>query len=112
MDVAELEKRLAEDEDAEVSLAQRSAETPEDFWSPVTGPISGGSVDDYGTIQPVPDHDGTECLKWDDSLWTHADHFKVRWSSISEHFYPPVHAAGRSSRRFPIFSSIWHELEE
>lgn len=32
----------------------------------------------YGLISPIPDHDGTECLKWDPSLWSHADHFKVR----------------------------------
>ena len=31
----------------------------------------------YGLISPIPDHDGTECLKWDPSLWSHADHFKV-----------------------------------
>jgi hypothetical protein len=23
-------------------------------------------------------HTHTECLKWDDTLWTHADHFRVR----------------------------------
>jgi hypothetical protein len=34
-------------------------------------------IEQYGAIQPVPQHDGTECLKWDDSLWSHADHFKV-----------------------------------
>jgi hypothetical protein len=34
-------------------------------------------VEQYGAIQPVPQHDGTECLKWDDSLWGHAEHFKV-----------------------------------
>jgi len=34
-------------------------------------------VDDYGAITPVPDHDGTACFKWDDTLWAKADHFKV-----------------------------------
>jgi len=76
--VEELQMRLAEGEDAEAAQAHQGTDSPEDFWSPVTGPIGAGSVDDYGPIQPVPDHDGTECLKWDDSLWSHADHFKVR----------------------------------
>lgn len=35
-------------------------------------------VDEYGAITPVPAHDGTECFKFDDTLWTKADHFKVR----------------------------------
>lgn len=38
----------------------------------------GVSVQVYGDIKPVPSHDGTECLKFDDTLWSHADHFKVR----------------------------------
>ena len=77
MDVAELEKRLEEGEEAESAQAQPQADNPEDFWSPVSAPIPAGAVDDYGALQPVPAHDGTECLKWDDSLWSHADHFKV-----------------------------------
>lgn len=36
-----------------------------------------------GQISPVPDHDGTECLKWDPSLWSHADHFKVCQTMIT-----------------------------
>ena len=35
-------------------------------------------MEQHGAISPVPSHDGTECLKWDDSLWSHKDHFKVR----------------------------------
>lgn len=35
-------------------------------------------VEPYGLPSPIPEHDGTECLKWDPSLWSHADHFKVR----------------------------------
>ncbi len=77
MDVAELEKRLEEGEQAESTQAQQEADNAEDFWSPVAAPLSAGGVDDYGALQPVPAHDGTECLKWDDSLWSHADHFKV-----------------------------------
>ncbi len=82
MDVAELEKRLEEGEQAESTQAQQEADNAEDFWSPVSAPLSVGSVDDYGALQPVPAHDGTECLKWDDSLWSHADHFKVCCSAI------------------------------
>ena len=33
--------------------------------------------DEYGAITPVPNHDGTACFKWDDTLWAKADHFKV-----------------------------------
>ncbi|CAL5225794.1 g8569 [Coccomyxa viridis] len=80
VDVAELEKRLEEGEQAESTQAQQEADNAEDFWSPVSAPLSVGSVDDYGALQPVPAHDGTECLKWDDSLWSHADHFKYRWN--------------------------------
>lgn len=32
----------------------------------------------YGDVKPVPSHDGTECMKFDDTLRSHADHFKVR----------------------------------
>lgn len=79
--MAELEKRLEEGEEAESAQAQQGADTPEDFWSPVSAPLSVGAVDDYGALQPAPAHDGTECLKWDDSLWSHADHFKVPCSA-------------------------------
>lgn len=33
----------------------------------------------YGKISPVPDHDGTECFRWDDTLWAKANHFRYRW---------------------------------
>ena len=77
VDVTQLEQKLAEEDDKGDAIAQREVDTPEDYWSPVSDPISVGNVDEYGSIQPVPQHDGTECLKWDDSLWSHADHFKV-----------------------------------
>jgi 1,4-alpha-glucan branching enzyme len=85
VDLTELERRLTEGEEAEAAQAQHEADNPEDFWSPVSDPLPPGtdSVDHYGTIQPVPAHDGTECLKWDDSLWSHADHFKVRRAAIT-----------------------------
>lgn len=39
---------------------------------------AGAFVEQHGAISPVPSHDGTECLKWDESLGSHKDHFKVR----------------------------------
>lgn len=53
---------------------------PEDYWSPLQHVPAGHLMQDvHGDISPVPAHDGTECLKWDPSLWSHADHFKYRW---------------------------------
>ena len=53
---------------------------PEDFWSPaVEVPDGVEYVDEYGAISPVPDHDGTACFKWDETLWAKADHFRVSW---------------------------------
>ena len=76
VDVNELEQKLVEEDEGDAK-AQQEVDNPEDYWSPVSDPIRAGNVDEYGLIQPVPQHDGTECLKWDDSLWSHADHFKV-----------------------------------
>lgn len=57
---------------------------PEDFWSPSID-VPNGFVyeDEYGKVSPIPGHDGTECLKWDETLWSHADHFRVRTQSSS-----------------------------
>jgi hypothetical protein len=33
--------------------------------------------EEYGSISKVPDHDGTDCFKWDQTLWSHEAHFKV-----------------------------------
>ena len=76
VDVKELEQKLAEADEGDATV-QQGVDSPEDYWSPVSDPIRAGNVDEYGSIQPVPQHDGTECLKWDDSLRSHADHFKV-----------------------------------
>ncbi|DBB05355.1 TPA: hypothetical protein ACH3X3_010575 [Trebouxia sp. C0006] len=55
--------------------------SPEDYWTPLRPPPSTGEYkDQYGALSPVPQHDGTECLKTDDTLWTHAEHFKYRWN--------------------------------
>ena len=52
-------------------------DNPGDYWTP-QGEDQHGELDEkLGALSPIPTHDGTECLKWDDSLWSHADHFKV-----------------------------------
>lgn len=62
---------------------------PQDFWSPsVSVPEGQAFVEQYGLLSPIPDHDGTECLKWDPTLWSHADHFKYRW-----HVFKSIRAA-------------------
>eukprot|EP00889_Picochlorum_renovo_P000037 jgi/Picre1/27067/NNA_000037.t1 len=62
-------------------VAQEEAKTLEDFWSPIQQPAPGGEfVEEHGLMSPVPEHDGTACLQWDDSLWSHADHFRYRWN--------------------------------
>ena len=48
---------------------------------PSQGEDVGELKEQTGKIAPLPEHDGTDCLKWDDSLWSHADHFKVCWVS-------------------------------
>lgn len=53
-------------------------QTYEDFWTPQVAPAPGGEfVEEYGPIRPLPEHDGTDCLKWDNTLWSHGEHFKV-----------------------------------
>jgi len=66
--------------------AEASPAVPEDSWMPGV-PDPGYGVTDLPAdwdapqaLPPVPDHDGTECLKFDDTLWSHADHFRYRWS--------------------------------
>jgi hypothetical protein len=54
---------------------------PEDFWSPsIEVPAGYAYVDEYGKISPIPAHDGTECFKWDNTLWAKQDHFRVSGS--------------------------------
>ena len=53
-------------------------DNPGDYWTPQGKDQGGEWHEQLGALSPFPDHDGTECLKWDDSLWSHADHFKVR----------------------------------
>ena len=56
---------------------------PEDFWSPtivLPAEYDTGFVEPYGSISPIPAHNGTDCFKWDDYLWDSAEHFKYRWN--------------------------------
>lgn len=81
--IQELESSLS-DANVPIPLGSSSANLdpsnlqPEDFWSPCID-VPPGFVyeDEYGPVTPVPGHDGTECLKWDETLWSHADHFRV-----------------------------------
>lgn len=58
-----------------------SDEVAVQVWSPECPPAPGGYFNEqYGAVAPIPDHDGTACFKWDDSLWSHADHFRYRWN--------------------------------
>lgn len=60
------------------AVVDPSALQPEDFWSPaIEVPPGFGYQEEYGPITPVPNHDGTECLQWDNTLWAKGDHFKV-----------------------------------
>ncbi|KAL4441059.1 hypothetical protein ABPG77_010490 [Micractinium sp. CCAP 211/92] len=93
--VADLESQLAGagvDVPPAHAAAAATAEAPiipEDFWSPtVTVPEGHAFIEPYGQPTPIPEHDGTECLKWDPSLWSHADHFKYRW-----HVFKSIRAA-------------------
>lgn len=53
---------------------------PEDFWSPALEvPPGQAFVEEYGSISPIPQHDGTECFKWDQLLRSQEAHFKYRW---------------------------------
>lgn len=56
------------------------AEGPVAKWSPAVAPCSTGFLDESDTLpmSNIPEHDGTDCFKWDNSLWSQADHFRVR----------------------------------
>lgn len=64
--------------DKKKDVDETGISTPEDFWTPLRPPPSSGEYkDQYGKLSAIPQHDGTDCLKTDDSLWSHAEHFKV-----------------------------------
>ena len=69
------------------SSAAEAHLTPEEYWCPEQQPVEGGYTDAYGAISSLPEHDGTECLKWDESLWSHAEHFRVGpgWKLVEAH---------------------------
>ena len=51
----------------------------EEYWMPEVQPVPQGLREHpLPQMRPPADHDGTACFKWDDTLWSHADHFKVR----------------------------------
>lgn len=84
----------------------------EDLWCPTVQVPDGYVLDDTkGEIPPMPNHDGTECLQWDSTLWSCADHFRYRWSvykgvrqAIGEVSVPTV--LSRSARRFEALSGF------
>ena len=68
--------------DKAADIQETGISTPEDFWTPLAPPPKTAAYkEQYQPIKPPPAHDGTECLKWDDSLWSHADHIKVAFDS-------------------------------
>lgn len=58
--------------------ASQKPDNPGDYWSPQGQDQHGELQEQLGELSPIPNHDGTECLKWDDTLWSHAEHFKVQ----------------------------------
>jgi hypothetical protein len=51
----------------------------QDYWTPGIEVSEGTEYQDrLGDVTPVPGHDGTECFKWDNMLWSSEAHFKVR----------------------------------
>eukprot|EP00195_Chlamydomonas_chlamydogama_P012705 CAMPEP_0202890322 /NCGR_PEP_ID=MMETSP1392-20130828/769_1 /ASSEMBLY_ACC=CAM_ASM_000868 /TAXON_ID=225041 /ORGANISM="Chlamydomonas chlamydogama, Strain SAG 11-48b" /LENGTH=858 /DNA_ID=CAMNT_0049573871 /DNA_START=126 /DNA_END=2702 /DNA_ORIENTATION=- len=84
--ISELERELANagvdipSLDNNLDVAAAPPTTPEDFWSPaLTVPSNHRLIEKYGQSSPMPNHDGTECFKWDKLLWSQAGHFKYRW---------------------------------
>ena len=61
-----------------VAVPATSATNPEGYWSPEVAPVEGGLVEVLGPLSPIPNHDGTECFKWDNMMHGPATaHFKV-----------------------------------
>ena len=79
---AEAAKASSSSSSSSSSSAVDLAADPLALWAPVvprSDPLP--FADPKQPVRPLPDaSDGTECLKWDDSLWSHADHFKYRWN--------------------------------
>ena len=74
---------------AAASTTAVATSDPVDAWCPLQELPAGHALQErYGPISGIPEHDGTDCLKWDPSLWSHADHFKYRW-----HIFKSIRAA-------------------
>ena len=80
----------------------QDAKTSEDYWSPQT-PESPNFQDDYGAIPAVPQHDGTICLKWDESLKSHADHFRVCYDDLMTRCACQLRSTGLAK---PLYSAF------
>jgi 1,4-alpha-glucan branching enzyme len=80
----ELLKSTLEEAGADASAYQyENAVIPEDIWSPAaTVPDDHVFIEQYGSPSEIPNHDGTECFKWDNTMWSAAEHFKVLLCSL------------------------------
>lgn len=75
----------AENEPVSAGPSKPAQLQPEDFWSPsIEVPAGYAYVDEYGKISQIPGHDGTECFKWDNTLWAKQDHFRVRLQGTAD----------------------------
>ncbi|KAJ9519994.1 hypothetical protein QJQ45_014719, partial [Haematococcus lacustris] len=63
----------------DASLLASAPSGPEDYWSPALEVAPDNEyVDEYGAISPIPNHDGTACFQWDNTLWSSEGHFRQR----------------------------------
>ena len=69
-----------------------AAGDPEDAWGPVQFQPDGHVMEEAYGVPHDPQGDGTECLRFDPSLWSHADHIRTRYdryrrlrAAIDEH---------------------------
>ena len=84
--VAELESELdaagvsfEKAEEVEAPVPAPPADDAQAEWSPAQVQPDGHAMEEiYGTPS-VPEGDGTECLRFDPTLWSHADHIKERY---------------------------------
>lgn len=78
MQLLQREVELNESALADATLTDAPTAAAEEFWSPALQVPDGVPFqEEYGQLSPIPSHDGTECFKWDNTLWSAADHFRV-----------------------------------
>ena len=66
-------------EEVEAPVPAPPADDAQAEWSPAQVQPDGHAMEEiYGTPS-VPEGDGTECLRFDPTLWSHADHIKERY---------------------------------